>query len=475
MKKNFRLLIVTLFSTLALGAMGQVNPTDSTHRNNSFDRFRQQVNDEFDLFRLQAQEEFNRFLAEAWTEYECFIGESGIYSNPKPSQLVSPSTKAGKSSTATSSYQVQTIPETQRRDAIDPIPVESGMESIRFYGRTLHFHFPEVLRTTAKSIKESDVAKYYKTMSLCNEGKLLHRELTLTVKRLGLNPWGYYLLVRSLAEKAFANNNDRVLFCFYMLHSNGFMARVGRGLKSKQLILLLAIDNKKEVYSLPFFRINGVKYYSVYGGELGEDAYSYNEKADESHLKQVGLDFRNILNLSPCDKERVLQLTLANLKLTLPYSTSNLRYYDDIPLTVFPVYFKCGMNPEAQEALSTTMAELSKRYDKKQLVGILLDFVQNAFAYKIDEDQFGHEKYFYPEEVIGYPYSDCEDRCALFAWLVRKYVGYDVVGILYPDHLATAVCIGEEQLLCDPTYPGAPMGKVYPKYEGKSFEVIPIP
>ena len=488
MRIIFPFILFVCLSMLSTSVKGQVNLSGSTRSNNSFDRFRQEVNEDFNQFRAQANEEFERFLAEAWTEYQCFIGESGMFATPKPSQLVTPTTNAGKSLEADPSFQTRTIPETDRHHQVVPFPIEPGMTTIRFYGRELGFHLPESLRVTAKGTGEGDIAQYYKTMSSCLEGKRLHRELTLTAKCLGLNPWGYYLLLRTLAEKTFTDNNDRVLFCFYMLHSNGFLARVGRGRQSKQLILLLAIDNRKEVYSLPFFRINGVKYYAVYGGQKGEDAYSYHEKADDDSLRQLGLDFKNAPCLSPCDKVRTMRLAQTGIEIGVPFSTANLRYYDDIPLTVFPVYFKGGMGLETLQAFDSILTPLCSTNDKAQMVTLLLEFVQNAFAYKIDEEQFGHEKYFFPEEVIGYPYSDCEDRCALFANLVHRYTGCDIVGILYPDHLATAVCLpddvtlkgasishhGRSYILCDPTFPGAAMGTVIPEYENTPFDVVDI-
>ena len=255
------------------------------------------------------------------------------------------------------------------------------------------------------------------------------------------------------------------------------------------MLLLLALDNSKEVYSLTFFRINGTKFYIVYGnGQKGESAYSYNEKADDSGLKEIGLDFAKPLNIAACDKRRKLHLGKANLDIELPYSTSHLRYYDEIPTTVFPIYFKTAVSNEAEQTLTQAFNTLGKKYNKVQMVDIMLNFVQTAFSYKIDELQFGREKYFFPEEVIGLPFSDCEDRSALFAWLVRHYVGYDVVGVLYDDHLATAVCFGNDAkmegktvmhkgkayIVCDPTYSNAAIGTVMPKFANAKYEIIEI-
>jgi hypothetical protein len=243
------------------------------------------------------------------------------------------------------------------------------------------------------------------------------------------------------------------------------------------------------VYSKTFFRINGTKYYIVYGnGQLGESIYSYDEKADQSGLKEIGLDFSKTLNIAVCDKSRKLHLNKVNLDIELPYSTSHLRYYDEIPTTVFPIYFNTPISKEAEAVLSQTFNSLSKQYNKVQLVDIMLNFVQTAFAYKIDELQFGREKYFFPEETIGLPFSDCEDRSALFAWMVKRFVGYDVIGVLYADHLATAVCFGDDAqltgrsvtyngkqyMVCDPTYQNANIGTVMPKYANVNYEIVKI-
>lgn len=55
------------------------------------------------------------------------------------------------------------------------------------------------------------------------------------------------------------------------------------------------------------------------------------------------------------------------------------------------------------------------------------------------KDQFGREKYFFAEETLFYPLSDCEDRAIFFAILIRNLLGLDVIGLDYPGHIATAV------------------------------------
>ncbi|MDR1162198.1 MAG: hypothetical protein LBK45_07640, partial [Tannerellaceae bacterium] len=88
-----------------------------------------------------------------------------------------------------------------------------------------------------------------------------------------------------------------------------------------------------------------------------------------------------------------------------------------------------------------------------------------------DVEQFGREKYFFAEELLHYPFSDCEDRAILFSQLARRFAGLEVALLDYPNHVAAAVKLneptegdyveihGERYIVCDPTYIGAPIGK----------------
>ena len=485
--------LLILFIGLAMIPLGLSAQNDSSSIQNSYDRFKDQAQKEYDDFVAQANSEFEAFLAQAWSEYQSFTGQSGAYSKQKPEVMPSITVQSGIIDVEAPSMDNESpIFENEPENKNSVFGLDTNPSStikINFYGRDMVFNVPKALRVSSNGVRERQVSKYYTTLHQNDADHILQRQLDEAVDQMGLNEWGYFVLLRAITEKIYANANDRVLFAFYMLHSHGFKARVGRGSKSNQLLLLLALDNSKEVYSKTFFRINGTKYYALYGnGQKGESVYSYDEKADQSGLKEIGLDFKKSLNIAACDKSRKLHLNKVNMDITLPYSTSHLRYYDEIPTTVFPIYFNTPVSKETEAVLAETIGTLSKQYNKVQLVDILLNFVQTAFVYKIDELYHGREKYYFPEETIGLPYSDCEDRSALFAWLVKRFVGYDVVGVLYDDHLATAVCFGDDAqltgrsvthkgkryMVCDPTYQNAAIGSVMPKYANVKYEIVKI-
>ena len=383
-------------------------------------------------------------------------------------------------------------------EAENPAPVATGTEiKLNFYGREVPLHVSQKLKAKSKGVEEKDVAEYFSNIAKNREEtKALWDELTIVVNYFGLNEWGYFCLLRSLSEKMFTNINDRVLFCFYMLRNEGnFKTRVARGKNSGNLTLLIALDNSKQVYSYTFFSFadnaNGskkVKYYTVYGGgKAKEPVYSYNFCKQDTDKKEMQLDFTKNLNMGKCDVQRTLQLT-KNREITLPYNKAHMAYLNDVPMTVFPIYFVNPIAIEAQKVLQDNFNEMRDQYTTVQFIQMLLHFVQTGFDYKTDDDQFGYEKYFYPEEVIGYPYCDCEDRSAMFAWLVQKYTNAKVIGLQYEGHVATAVWFGDDVNLkgdgfmyggkkyyvCDPTYINASIGMTMPQFKGKTPKIIKL-
>jgi hypothetical protein len=117
-------------------------------------------------------------------------------------------------------------------------------------------------------------------------------------------------------------------------------------------------------------------------------------------------------------------------------------------------------------------------------VNFLLHFVQKATNYKSDKEQFGVEKPLFPEESLFYEFSDCEDRCILFSYLVSNLLGLKVVALDFPNHVATAVKFndnikgdfiiykGSKFVICDPTYFGADVGVCIPAYKNAEAKII---
>ena len=118
-------------------------------------------------------------------------------------------------------------------------------------------------------------------------------------------------------------------------------------------------------------------------------------------------------------------------------------------------------------------------------VNKILNYVQTGFTYEYDDKVWGHDRAFFAEESLYYPYCDCEDRSILFTRLVRDLLGLKCILIYYPGHLASAVEFTKDNvvgdyislnnrkfIIADPTYIGAPVGETMPKMDNKTAKVI---
>lgn len=495
----------------------------------------QKLSKEYDEFVTKANAEFAEFLAKEWALFEEFKTQELSMTLPKIDKLPeAPKSEIADVQSGDVKYkdnaelpQVSDIDNVNTGDAVNYTPrkdnyvvrkvvTNSGVKevsqpsdfvsytkanvipsqniTINFYGKKLDFNVDDKLRLKHKGVKETDVADYFKEISkMSKETSDLWKQIDAYVNTMGLNEWGYFCILRSLSESMFSDIDNCVLFNFYMLRNEGgFKVKIARGKDSNKLTLLTVIDNSKEVYSYSFFRFKeaddtNLKYYSIYGGGGSKESiYTYNNDEQNAGLKQMSLDFYNTLNMGQCDVKRELNIAKINDKLELPYNSAHIAYLNDVPMTVFPIYFASPLSIEAQRAFNEKLNDIKQEYTSVQFIDIILNFVQTAFDYKTDDQQFGYEKYFYPEEVIAYPYSDCEDRSALFAWLVTTYTDAKIIGLQYEGHLATAVCFGDDvnisgdafsyagkkYYVCDPTYINATIGMTMPQFKDKMPKIV---
>ena len=148
------------------------------------------------------------------------------------------------------------------------------------------------------------------------------------------------------------------------------------------------------------------------------------------------------------------------------------------------VYFSSPLSEIVLSSLENYFKPLFSDLNDKQKVAVLLEFTQEAFAYQSDKDQFAREKYFFPDELFFYPFSDCEDRAVLFIKLVRHFTHLNCIALDYPGHVNTAINFKEDTIgmfitvkgakfvVCDPTYINAPIGYLPDEFKGIIPKII---
>ena len=166
------------------------------------------------------------------------------------------------------------------------------------------------------------------------------------------------------------------------------------------------------------------------------------------------------------------------------YNRTAIEYFSDFPQASLEVYFNSVPTTLAKESMIENLKPAVENMTEADALAFLLKFIQVAFPYKIDDEQFGREKVFFPEEMLHYPYSDCEDRSILFAYLVTNLLGNPVIALDYPEHVATAVSTStsmggdyyvfqnQKYIVCDPTYINAPVGMAMSQFASVKADPI---
>jgi len=200
------------------------------------------------------------------------------------------------------------------------------------------------------------------------------------------------------------------------------------------------------------------------------------------------MSLSHAFNTGRAQQERFLKFTFKGKthRINVGYDKETISYLKTYPQMDILLYFNSNFNQTTSNPLLKQLKPLVEGKSEEEAVNLILRFVQTAFKYKTDEQQFGIENYLFPEETLHYPYSDCEDRAVFFAWIVHNLLGLEVVGLDLPGHISAAVHFndnvkgdsvslsGKRFVVTDPTYINANAGMTMPAYKNTKPNIIKI-
>ncbi len=302
-------------------------------------------------------------------------------------------------------------------------------------------------------------------------------------QRLKLNDWAYVQLVQKFSEAVSGGQNSARLTAWFLLLKSGLDARVAYN--ANELFLMVAV--KQKLYDIAYIQYNGQKYYTVtLEKRLPLQLYSY----DGNYPKKLNKsDFALTQGVQSKPDQRFKEFRFTYQRKThsvkLPYNSHTVDFLATYPQMDIDQYFQVPLDRATSESVLNQLQPIVDGMSERDAVNLLLRFVQTAFKYKTDQDQFGAENYMFIEETIYYPASDCEDRSIFFAWLVKNLLGLEVVGLDFPGHIATAVLLqqpvgdtvtykGKRFTVADPTYINANVGMKMPQFKNVAPGVIPV-
>ena len=357
---------------------------------------------------------------------------------------------------------------------------ESGRSKIVYGGLAFYLNNSLNRKCSLNGLNENAIADAYE--ALCNSDyKPLLADCAQIRKDLRLNDWGVFTLVRQVADTYCGTANESIVMQQFLLNEMGYKARMARKATEDKMMLFVATDCS--IYAHPYITLNGQNYYNLSGNN--EQCQFYMCQKDSPKAKNsVGMQLKEAPLFPGTVVSSTHQAKGSAARVTVDVPKALMDFYKDYPQCDYSVYFNAPVNAAMENRILSSLAPLVQGRNEADAANILINFVQTAFQYQTDGQQFGYEKPFFVEELFYYPYSNCEDRAMLFSYLVRKLLGLDVVLLDYPEHIATAVRFngnvsgdylmvnGRKYIVCDPTYIGASIGMTMPRYKTVSAKVL---
>lgn len=481
MKRVLKFLLISI--SLLLSAQLQA-------QDQGFEQYRKAMQKEFKNYSDSVNASFAKYLEETWKRFELFRKEVSF--KPMPQPPVFDPTKPKPDATPLPAP-VMPRPPVAPLPAPPipppaPAPAAKYPVAIKFFGTTVRLQAVAAPGKSLSGISEKEVAGYWQFLSGLPAEKWTDDILRIK-NELNLNDWGVYLLANRLFRTYFPDGteNEQTVYATYVLNRLGYRARIGRA--DNELVALVAFQN--ELFNTPYF---------TFSNTGGQDVTYYVLNPHHKEMASVRTydaefdDPDKVMNISVeqpphfLDEAKTKDILFRDEPYTLAYNQNLTDFYATYPCVDLAVYANAPLDTPTKKTLDTAVKPKLNGRSQEEAVNFLLHFVQNAFQYKTDDEQFGYEKWNFAEETILSAFSDCDDRAILFAQLVKYFLGMKVVLVYYPGyHLATAVKFdnpqttgdyflidGAKYLICDPTYINADLGNAMPQLRDMLVEIIQL-
>ena len=449
----------------------------------NYSRYRQQAKDDYQAFRKKANEDYAEFVKGAWARVRPQPPKKAP-EEPKP--VVPPvAPKEAPVPLAPIPFKVPEAPPAPKPVPEVPVPtpivpVEQTI-TLQYFGTTVQVHEYSGEAIRLQSLKPDEIAKAWERLSDGSCEALLADCLTAK-KSLALSDWGYLKLLQQVAGKV-ASGNESTLLEHWLLAQSGYSSRMAVSGKGK-LQVWMPFDVL--VYDHPIIVLDSTVFFLVTEGtEDDNELRILDHVFPGENTACLRMRQQPILEQVACKQRTLTSKEYPALSLQVSVNKNLISYYNSYPRVAgcWDVYANASLSEEVKQQLYPLLRKKLSGLSERQKAERLLNWVQTAFQYKTDEEQFGGERSLFADESLYYPYCDCEDRSILFSILVRDLLGLDVVLLHFPGHLATAVKFkinvdGDyldlddgRYIVCDPTYIGAPVGMAMPDCKQQQVNV----
>lgn len=364
--------------------------------------------------------------------------------------------------------------------------------SIDFYEGTLNLGIDNSLITDVPDRpSEESVKAFYQTVKAAEYRPLIDSLLAYKEKHQ-LNDWLYYQLIRKTAQQISpkADNYTRyTLYKWFLLSKSGYDARLA--ISGDKIIFY--VYNNEDISDIPFFMVDNKKYMCLNYHDYPKANLNLDPplpvRVDVPEAKNAfSYKVTRMPDFKPesyFEKDLEFSYRQKAYHFKVKLNTEVETIFKNYPGVDFEAYFNIPLSKETYSSLIPLLKNNTKGMNQKKGVDYLMQFTRYAFLYEEDEENFGKEKRLSPEETLFSEHSDCDDRAALFFYLVREIYNLPMIAVLYPTHITMAVEFnkpvgkpiiykGKSYSFCEPTpqKENLRMGQVSAKLRNTPYEIV---
>jgi len=355
------------------------------------------------------------------------------------------------------------------------------------------FSYPELKQFQQKKQKKTVLKQFNSIakLSSSNYTPLITKLLEIK-KRDQLDDWLYYQLIRKAAGAICPKNLNYysyTLMKWFLLTRSGYDARIR--ISADKILFYVRSDD--HIYNIPFYTRDGAQYVCLNYHDYGNNVNFVNESFSEIPLSlpesttSFSYQVSKLPDFKP-DKyqEKDIQFSFndINYQFRIKLNPDVKAIFANYPVVDYAAYFNIPLSHETYLSLIPLLKKYTSGLTVKNGVDYLMRFTRYAFMFKPDAENFGAEKRLSPEQTLLYGESDCEDRAALFFYLVREIYNLPMIVLTYPQHVTIAVKFdkpvgkpiiynGEKYSVCEPTPQTADLGigQILPSLRHQPYEV----
>ena len=303
--------------------------------------------------------------------------------------------------------------------------------------------------------------------------------------------WLYYQLVRRVAQAISPKEDNYYRYTFYkwwFLTQSGYDAR----LAIAGQYLLFYVQSDESIYNIPSKLIEGRQYVCLNYHDYGSIDFQTHQFEDATPVvkassKSFSYKVSHLPEFRPADyTEKEVQFSdgVREFSFRIMVNPQVRTLFTNYPVVDYSLQFNMPLSRTTYESLIPSLKKELKGLKQKDGVEFLMRFTRYAFLFKPDGEVFGSEKRLSPEQTLLYEYSDCEDRAALFFFLVKELYNLPMLVLTYPEHVTVAVQFdkaygktvtynGQQYTLCEPSPQATDLrlGQTLPNLSKKAYQV----